>query len=201
MVQRLGWSGSKTIERVAKVLADQKVVAGSSDTVIGLLAPLSQAGRDALDRIKRRSNMPYLVLVGSAEKAMQLSNAFEREKVAWLAKEFWPGPLTLIVPAKEGVPDFMKSPAGGIAIRIPDHTGLQELLSRVEGLFSTSANLSGQPVPQSVGEIDPEILEEVSAIVSEKEAPEMVPSTILDCMGEKIKIIREGAVSAQRLLL
>ncbi len=196
-MQQLDWSDQKTVEKVAHLLANQMVVAGSSDTVIGLLASLSQQGRDSLDIIKQRSNMPYLVLVGSIETAQQLSDAFDREDVAQLVKQFWPGPLTLILQAKEDVPAYMKSPTGGIAIRVPSHEGLQALLSSVNGLFSTSANISGKPVPHTVDEIDSEIKKKVHAIVEEKKAPEMVPSTILDCTGDKIKVIREGTLSIQ----
>ena len=200
MTRTLEWNDPETIPYIHNLLDDQKVILGSSDTVIGLLAPLTQQGRDTLDKLKQRKNMPYLVLVSSVEKAQQFSDAFQGGIVKKLAEQHWPGPLTLIVPAKETLPEYMQSASRGIAIRVPDHAGLQRLLKKVEGLFSTSANLSGQPVPSDFAAVDPTISNQIAAIVTEKEAPQMVPSTILDCMGERPVVVREGALPSDQLL-
>ncbi len=123
MTQRVDWQDPRAIETIGKRIKRGEVVAGSSDTVIGLLAAATKQGRDALDRIKKRSQMPYLVLIKDLETAKKFSPVFQAGPVAELAHTFWPGPLTLIVPAKEDVPDYLKSALGGIALRMPAHEG------------------------------------------------------------------------------
>jgi L-threonylcarbamoyladenylate synthase len=198
MVQKVDWNDLQAIKRIEKSLQSGHVVAGSSDTVIGLLTAATQVGHDALDHVKRRSAMPYLVLVKDLETAKTLSPILQNGRVAQLAHQFWPGPLTLIVPAKKDVPDYMKSASGGIALRVPAHAGLQKLLNKMGALFSTSANFSGEPVPHHINDIDPDILKQVSMIISDEEEGPAIPSTILDCTRDQIKVIREGAVLKER---
>jgi len=100
----------------------------------------------------------------------------------------------------------MKSPEGTIAIRVPDHAGLQNLLAHFPGLFSTSANCAGDPVPTSVAVIDPEILTRVAYVITDEPESAQVepgqkkaPSTIIDCTGPEVKIVREGAFSLAQL--
>ncbi len=198
MIQRVDWNDFIALEDVAKALQAGDVVAGSSDTVLGLLAAVTFEGKQKLDQVKKRNDMPYLVLVASVDEAKKLSPFFQTQKGAQLADAFWPGPLTLIVPARKDLPEYMKSKTGGIAIRVPDHAGLQQLLSKVETLFSTSANLSGQPVPQHLSDLDPSIEAQMSYLIGDDKGA-IVASTIVDCTQEPPHIIREGIVSKNRL--
>lgn len=191
------WHDHEAEQKIIAALNQGAVVAGSSDTVIGLLAPFTAHGYRALNQIKQRSKMPFLVLVKNSDQAMELAHMSQR--VESLAKEFWPGPLTLILPATQLAPNFAQSPTGGIALRMPRHAGLQAVLAQTGPLFSTSANLSGKPIAQTINEIDPKIKEQVALLVSDVEEREGTPSTILDCTGGQIKLIREGAISKQRL--
>jgi len=199
MMRNVDWKDSAAIDTIEQVIQKGGVVVGDSDTVAGLLAAATRQGKDALDGIKQRSAMPYLLLVKDIEHAQQYSDAFAGTKVQELARAFWPGPLTLIVVARKDVPEYMKSLKGGIAIRVPDHAGLQQLLSRCGALFSTSANLSGQPVPETVSAIDPAIAQHVDFVIGDTEKKEGVPSTILDCTTDPISVVREGALSKERL--
>ena len=199
MIQRVDWHDHAAIKAVAEKIKNGAVVAGTSDTVLGLLAKASHAGKNELDRIKQRSGMPYLVLVPSFQAARTLSPVLQLGPVAQMAQAFWPGPLTLIVPAGKDVPDYLQSPTGGIAVRVPDHAGLQELLSECGMLFSTSANLSGHPVPERFSDIDPAIAGQMAYLVGPQQDSTVIPSTILDCTQAKIKIIREGAISKELL--
>ncbi len=199
MMQTIDWKDSSAVVKIEDAIQKGAVVAGDSDTVAGLLAAPTQQGKDALDRIKKRSAMPYLLLVKDIEHAQQYTDVFNDVKIAALAKAFWPGPLTLIVPARNDVPEYMKSQKDGIAMRIPDHAGLQVLLAQCGALFSTSANLSGQPVPETVSAIDPAIAQNVALVIGDTEKKEVVPSTILDCTTDTITIVRQGAVARKEL--
>lgn len=199
MMQRADWKDYLAIESIAEKIERGGVGAGSSDTVLGLIAGATQEGKHALDRIKQRSGMPYLVLVPNLEAASKLSPALQSGPVAELARAFWPGPLTLILPAGKGVPEYLKSPSGGIAVRVPDHAGLQQLLLKTGMLFSTSANRSGDPVPERISDLDSAIADQMAFLIGDEQEGRVAPSTILDCTKENIRIVREGAISKEPL--
>ena len=94
----LFWDNPATIQYVAKLLQEGKVVLAEGDTVLGLLADVSAKGKDQLDHIKSRSQKPYLTLIGSPQKAFDFieiaeEKIFQTEK---LINKCWPGPVTLI---------------------------------------------------------------------------------------------------------
>ncbi len=199
MIETIEWQDVSAVEKIKNAIKKGNLVAGTSDTVPGLLASLTQEGQDALNRAKQRRDMPYLVLAHSSDQIASLTDAINHEPIASLAAEFWPGPLTLILPAKKEAPAYAQSASGGIAVRIPAHDGLLKLLAQTGPLFSTSANRSGHPVPTTLAELDPEIKAQVALLVKDDDQKEKMPSTILDCTGEGIKIMREGAISQRRL--
>jgi tRNA threonylcarbamoyl adenosine modification protein (Sua5/YciO/YrdC/YwlC family) len=194
----LFWDNLATIQYVAKVLHEGKVVLAEGDTVLGLLADVSEQGKVQLDHIKSRSQKPYLILIGSPQKAFNFieiaeDKIFQTEK---LIKKCWPGPVTLIFKAKTDIPLYLKSADGTVALRVPDHAGLLQLLFHFDGLFSTSANNSGQPVPNSIEEVDQSILNAVACVVlndPHKKTESALPSTIIDCTGDELVVVRQGA--------
>jgi len=196
------WGNPETIIQVADMLQKGKVVLAAGDTVFGLLADISQEGYAQLDAIKNRSKQPYLLLVENKEKALNLvekgaAEVFQFEKLLDIC---WPGPATLILKAKPEVPEGVKSPEGNIAVRVPDHEGLLRLLHRFDALYSTSANLKGKPVPANLEGVDASILESVSCVVlNDDESGSTLASTIIDCTGNKPKIVREGAFAREKL--
>jgi L-threonylcarbamoyladenylate synthase len=192
------WHEPGVFQVIDEILQKGGIIAGSSDTVTGLLAPLTQEGKKALDRIKHRDNKPYIVLVSDIAKAQQFSKTIADERLQLLLKACWPGPLTVIVPAHKQLPLDLTS-EGTIALRVPDHIGLQKVLQNHDGLFSTSANLTGKQVPTDVTTIDPAILNEVAMVIDEQNKKPSKPSTIIDCTGAAIKLIREGAYAKQFL--
>ena len=105
------------------------------------------------------------------------------------------------------MPAFLKSKEQTIAIRCPNHAGLKKILKPFNGLFSTSANRSNQPIPQNYVQIDSKILSEITLIVVEKKdidtnnnLNQTLPSTIIDVANcNNVKIIREGALKLKEL--
>lgn len=187
------WDEKGVSAQLTKLFKKGGIVAGTSDTVIGLLAPLTEEGKTKLDRIKKRMDKPYLVLVSDIHQAAQLSATIMSASLQPLLKACWPGPLTVIVSANAHVPDYMNSATGAIAIRVPNHQGLQTLLQSVDGLFSTSANVTGEKVPESLEQLTPEIMDNVDMIINDRLPKINKPSTILDCTGSVVKLVREGA--------
>jgi len=197
----LYWENDVAVAAVEKSLKDGDIILGNSDTVFGLLASCSQKGFDALNAIKRRSEKPYLILIDSLEKLDHFIEKPLTSKMRELITTCWPGPLTIIFKAKKDLPAYLQSVDGTIALRMPAHQGLLQLLSRFEdGLFSTSANLTDQPLPDKIEEVDPTIMHAVHhVIINKKNIESNLPSTIIDCSSMPIKIIREGAFSKEQL--
>ncbi len=193
------WQDTTTQPALIDQLRTGHAVAGTSDTVIGLLAPLTKKGFEILNAIKGRSDKPYLVLISDSQQAKQFTDAFIEEPLKSLAKHCWPGPLTIIVPAKKSIPSFLTSTEGAIALRVPDHPQLQAIAKQMNGLFSTSANRMGHPTPHTITALDQHIAQNVSLIIDDQRPRENKPSTILDCTNKKIKIIREGAYPISQL--
>lgn len=187
------WQSPESIQLLTETLNNNEVFIGSSDTVIGLFANITSKGYQKLGQIKKRVEKPYIVLIDSPKKIFNLAELPSDKKFINFINNCWPGPVTLIFKAKENLPTFLKSSDNTIAIRIPNHPQLHKLLSHFSGLFSTSANISGEKIPQTIEEINSEIVNYVQYIVSDKNKTGLVPSTILDCTGDRIRVIREGA--------
>src|SRR5579872_6966301 len=161
MKQTLFWHDPATIERLETALRAGGVVAGTSDTILGLLADLTLPGFQSLNTLKGRFEKPYLILIADQQKLAHFVMLPLEPQVKRLADQCWPGPLTIILKAKESLPNFMKAADGTIAVRMPNHEGLQKLLANFDGLFSTSANKTGEPVAGKMEDIDPAILQVV----------------------------------------
>src|SRR4029077_9235656 len=116
-------------------------------TVYGLGSRAVQADVAALAAMKgRTASKPFLLLISDRGMAEANGLAFNASADA-LARAFWPGPLTLVLPGGSGrLPDLLRGPDGGIAVRWTSHRGIAHLVAAMGGpLTSTSANLPGQP--------------------------------------------------------
>lgn len=190
------WQNPATQELITRALKKGDVVAGTSDTVIGLLADTTEQGFLSLNALKGREAKPYVILIASPDNVAYFAQTPLSPQVQKLMSSCWPGPLTLVLPAKKGLPSWLASPSGSIALRVPNHAGLLKLLPHFEGLYSTSANLSGKPVPSTLDELDPGVEANVAYVVDDDAGKNgVVPSTIIDCTQDRLKVIREGAYS------
>lgn len=193
-MEQLSWQREYAQKHFLACIQQNNIVLGSSDTVPGLYGALTLDAKNKLDMIKKRDKKPYIVLVSDYHKAYALADTHQSLDIGRIMQQVWPGPVTLIFRAADHVPDWMKSPDHTIAVRVPDKPYLQQVLSSIPGVFSTSANISGQLTPHAVSQVDPDIMLHVSAIVydSAGDAP-LRASTILDCTGSSIRIIRQGS--------
>lgn len=189
------WNDKNTIDTLRSVLTDQDVILTSGDTVLGLWGNVTPIVFDKLNTIKQRHDKPYLIVIGSIDKLPLFIDQKLSERLQNLVQTCWPGPVTLIFKANKNLPSWMKSSDGTIALRVPDHLGLLGLLQHFDGLFSTSANIHGQPIPESVALVDRTILEQVGAVCVEpgQQVYPQNPSTILNCSTGSIEVVRAGA--------
>jgi L-threonylcarbamoyladenylate synthase len=190
------WSDQQVQRQALEALLEGNPVIGTSDTVLGLYATLTSKGYAALNAVKQRENKPYLILIDSLDRVSDFVMLPLKPYVKKLIKRVWPGSVTLILKARSDIPSFLSSKDGTIALRLPDNKGLCEVVRVCGGLFSTSANVAGGPVPVRVVEIDDALQQQVSLCVVEPgaENQQALPSTIIDCTGDTPRVVRQGAV-------
>lgn len=196
----LNWGDNLSMRKVISLLKEDSVVVGPSDTVLGLYALPTKQGFLSLNAIKKRSKKPYILLIPVSSALSEYVNPQELLQVENITTHFWPGPLTIIFKAKSDVPAYMTSDEGTIAVRVPKHSKIQQLLAQVGPLFSTSANLSGEPIPATLDQVNPMIKEQVAALLEGESDLNALPSAIIDATRDKLVIVREGAYSKKELI-
>jgi L-threonylcarbamoyladenylate synthase len=181
------------------------LLAYPTETVYGLGSRARDADVRALAALKgRAAGKPFLLLVASREMAEAQGLAFN-ESARALARAFWPGPLTLVLPGGSGrLPDLLRGPEGGIAVRWTSHPLVARLLDALgEPLTSTSANIPGRaPAPGAAA-----ILRDFAAAVNDGRLLVLdggvlgnrPPSTVVDCTGPVPSIVRPGALTVAEL--
>lgn len=174
------------------------VVVMPTDTVYGLacLPSLSSAVSRVFD-LKGRPDGKALPVLGADAEALANVAAFEDRSVE-LARRFWPGPLTMVLPRAEGFTYYLgDEESDSVAVRVPQNEIALELLSAAGPLAVTSANLSGHPPATTVEEAAAVFGSEVPVYVDGGES-RGVPSTIVSLMGDLI-VLREGGVTEEEL--
>lgn len=144
-----------SIPELLQTLANGGVISFPTDTVPAL-ATLPIHGEKIFSLKQRQPDKP-LILLGAAWEDFSLyvaGTAAERREWEAIAQQYWPGPLTLVLPATDQVPPTMNPQnPGTIGIRVPDQAFALELLRQSQPLATTSANRSGQPPLTCFGEI------------------------------------------------
>ena len=116
-----------------------------------------------------------------------------------LAKAFLPGALTLILPKHPDIPDAVSS-LETVGIRIPDHDFTRALLHATGPMAVTSANISGENSPISAKEVYAQLAGRLPLILDGGVSAGGIPSTVVDCTGEEVVILREGTISKKDIL-
>lgn len=201
MVVELPPQIKQQVEKGISVLERGGVVAFPTDTVYGVGAGASlQSAVERVYQVKERPRSMALPLL--LAHTSQLSEIAEPvPPVAWLlARRFWPGALTIVLPQSIAVPDIVTAGGDTVAVRIPAHPVPVAL---VEGLgmpiVGTSANLSGQPSPLTADEVRAQLGDRVDLVIDGGRCPGGKESTIVDVTRGTPEVLREGAISKQEL--
>jgi release factor glutamine methyltransferase len=193
---------AEVINLAATVLRDGGIIVFPTETVYGLGALAdSKFGPHEIFEVKvRPADMPIPLLV-ETEDALDTWGVDVPEYAHALAREFWPGAVTLVVKASEKVPRDFRAPNGTIGIRSPNHEVVMELIQAAGGpIFATSANTHGNPAPGSFEEVEQRIISHADVALDGGETEHQQASTVVDCTGPEPTIIREGAVSADEVM-
>ncbi|MGC9017404.1 MAG: L-threonylcarbamoyladenylate synthase [Caldimicrobium sp.] len=189
------------LKEIALLLKKGKVGAIPTETFYGLAAnPFSEEALNRLFYLKRRpSDKPILLLLGRLE---DLSKVCARvpSLALKLIKAFWPGPLTLVLPAKKDLSPLLTAGTKTIGVRLSSC----ELTRRIAKAFGgpitgTSANLSGNPPCRTAEEVLQQI-PEIDFVVDSGETKGDKPSTVIEVLDKEVKLIREGAIAFEEIL-
>jgi L-threonylcarbamoyladenylate synthase len=183
------------VERLGAVLRGGGVVAYPTETFYGLGAlARDPAALERLARAKGRPEGKPLPLV--AADAGMVQEVAELEGLARrLADRFWPGPLTLVLPARPGLPDAITGGSGTVGIRVPGSEVARALCRAAGGpIVSTSANPSGGAPPVDVARLDAGLAARLDGILDAGPAPGGLPSTVVSAAGDRLKLLRDGAI-------
>ncbi len=187
------------IARAVELLRAGELVALPTETVYGLGA--DALNPQAVGRIfaakGRPADHPLIVHLPDAEHLPRWARSIPREAAA-LARVFWPGPLTLILPREADVPDAVTGGQDTVGLRVPDHPVALALLRALDsGIAAPSANRFGRISPTTAAHVEEELGAAVAMILDGGPCSVGIESTILDLSRDAPVILRPGAITAE----
>jgi len=188
------------IEAASLAVRRGELVVVPTDTVYGLGADAFDpaAVRRLLKAKGRGPEMPPPVLVSAATTLDALAVGIPGYARA-LVDHFWPGPLTLVCTQQSSLQWDLGDTRGTVAVRMPDHEVVLEILERTGPLAVSSANLTGRPPAADADAAEEMLGDDVSVIIDCGPAQRDLPSTIVDVTGTQGRVLRSGALSLDDL--
>ena len=151
-----------------------------------------------LYEIKKRPREKALPLIIGKREMLGLVAAPVSKKTLSLMDRFWPGPLTLILAAKENLSEYLTAGTHTVAVRIPGRSFALDLARAVDfPITATSANISGMPPAQDAATVVQYFGNAIDLVVDGGRTPGGNPSTIADVTGKDFQILREGAIGKE----
>lgn len=207
-------NASHALDYAKTVINQEQVIAAPTDTVYGVMCRYDSP--TAISRLYEAKGRPpqkaIPVLLGNREQLTKIVRSPVDQRATLLMKKFWPGPLTLILDAISDLPAILTAGHPTVAVRIPQHKSLRELLDTIGPLAVTSANLSGQAETHTADEVEAQLGGRIPLILSNEvsnlEAENQVQgtaSTIVDLSTKPVshdhttsdcayKFLREGPI-------
>jgi L-threonylcarbamoyladenylate synthase len=184
----------------AEILASGELVVFPTDTVYGLgaLAFNDQAVSRISDVKGRTGEKAIPILIGDFNQLPQVSNGVSAQ-CEKIARRFWPGPLTIVLPRHPSIPDAV-TPLPTVGVRIPDFPSCIELLNLTGPLAVSSANLAGMGSFSTARGVQSQLNGKIALILDGGVTPGGTPSTVVDCAQGYPSILREGPISLEQIL-
>ena len=192
---------SEALEKASATVKGGEVIAYPTETFYGLGVVFDNtAALDNLCRLKSRSRDKALPLIIGEKQMLELVASSVTKSAERLIEKFWPGPLTLLLPAKAGISGLLTAKTGKIAVRIPGESFALDLARSLgTPITATSANISGMPPAVNIDDVIRYFGDAIDLIIDCGKTPGGQPSTIVDASGVKVRILRAGAISAEEI--
>ncbi len=191
----------KDILKAGSLLEQGKLVAIPTETVYGLAAnALDTTAVAGIFRAKNRPTFdPLIIHTYSIEKAKEYVREFPDE-LEKLAKAYWPGPLTLLLPKKNSIPDLVTSGLDKVAVRIPNHPLTLQLLQKLNfPLAAPSANPFGYVSPTKPEHVNKQLGNEIDYILDGGNCEVGIESTIVGMENGKVCVYRLGGLTIEQI--
>jgi len=191
----------ENIEKAAEAIKSGEMVAFPTETVYGLgadgLNPTAVA--KIFEAKKRPSFNPLILHIASINQLHDLVN-INNEKVERLVEAFWPGPLTLVLPKKDNIPEIVTAGNLTAAIRMPKHpVALKLIESSGVPIAAPSANTFGFLSPTSAMHVEKQLGEKIGVILDGGKSDVGLESTIVEVFEDKIYLLRPGGIAIEQL--
>ena len=190
----------EAIKTAAFLLREGGVIIYPTETVYGIgCIPSESSAAQRICEIKGRADKPLPLIcsdVDAVKKIVVMTPSAEK-----LAAKFWPGPLTLVLPAKARYSMWVSHGASTLGVRVTEHPIARKLAKQVGGVIvSTSANLSGREPAKTAQEAAEIFGNKVDVILDDGPSPRSESSTILDLSGEELWLLRKGPITGEQIL-
>ena len=192
---------STTVSAAVDVLRRGGVVAYPTDTLYGLAVdPRSDAAVERVFAVKERERSAAVALIAADVLQAQQAGTFGASELV-LARAFWPGPLTIVVPAAQELSRRLSGDLNTVGVRVPGHAVARALAAAFGScITATSANISGSPPSMTADEVAATLDGRIDAVLDAGPAPGGPPSTIVEFADGRPVLRRSGAVAWDRVL-
>ena len=202
LVKLTGTSADKNVlEEAGRLIRQGELVIFPTETVYGIGANgLDTVACRAIYTAKGRPSDNPLILTVPDKAGVEAVVSYLPPLAETLIEKFWPGPLTLVLPRKDTVPDAATGGLDTVALRCPDHAGCREFLKAAGvPVAGPSANLSGRPSPTTAAEAFHDMEGRVAMILDGGSCTVGVESTIVEVLDNVVTVLRPGAVTEEML--
>jgi L-threonylcarbamoyladenylate synthase len=191
----------QTRQRAASIIGRGGIVAFLTDTFYGLGAdPFNRSALRQINSLKGRDGgKPILIVLSDVAQADRFMEK-RSELFAEVSGRHWPGALTLVVKARDVVPEEITAGSATVGLRLPDQRSVRDFIRTCGGaLTATSANTAGDAPARTAEEVARYFPDQLDLIVDSGASGGDKPSTVLDVSGATARMIREGVVSREEL--
>lgn len=194
-------ANNESIKEAAEIIKSGGLVAFPTETVYGLGADgLNPIAVTKIFEVKKRPSFNPLILHISEKNWLKKFSPIHSVKVEYLINRFWPGPLTLVLPKTEIVPDIVTSGHSTVAVRMPDHpVALQLIEASGTAIAAPSANKFGHLSPTEASHVAKYLGEKVDMILDGGKCSVGVESTILQFHEDEFYLLRPGGLSKEEI--
>jgi L-threonylcarbamoyladenylate synthase len=185
------------IQEAAAWILDGGLVAIPTDTLYGLAVdPFSVAAVARLFQVKSRAAERAIPLIAAGAAQIAEHLGVMPAAAARLADRFWPGPLTLLMPAARTLAAEVSGGTGKVGVRVPDDDVARAICMAVgHPITATSANISGEPATDDPAEVERALCGRLDLLIDAGRTRGGPPSTIVDVTGSDPLLVRAGAIS------
>lgn len=190
-----------SISEAARIIKNGGVIAFPTETSFGLgVDPTNEEAIQKIFEIKKRDHgKPITLILSSTQhlsKWVLKPNPMEKK----LIKNFWPGPLTLLLKKKKSVSNLLSGGSDRLGVRVSSHPVARKLARQIGGaITATSANISGEPSLRSLAVLQKKLGNRIDGVIRNAKIGYKKDSTILYILNNKLNVIREGSISLRKI--